>query len=368
MAAPSNATTAAGDEATELSKQYDTPLGLAHTTMQALKDRIKLHYDLASDYYLNLWGEHIHHGYWPTEASKATDSKETAQINLIRLLLDISGLAAPPPDNNANTTAKPLRILDVGCGIGGTSRYLARTLGATVTGITISGKQVQIATRLSKSAAAAASSASSAPLLRMAPPRQMPAKTKKQASSRWRPLKAAAAEAEVNSSAPGKEEVKEEEEAGAFDVVWISEALSHFPDKALFFRNAHRLLRGGGRGRLVLADWFKAEGLVEGGAEFERDIRPIEDGMLLPPLCTQQEYVNMAAAAGLQVLSAPKDISADVSKTWDISWSLVQNPSLWAFAFSQGRDGIAFLQAFRAMRRGYANGTFRYAVMSFVKP
>ena len=47
--------TVAPDETTELSKQYDTPLGLAHTTMQALKDRIKLHYDLASDYYLSLW-------------------------------------------------------------------------------------------------------------------------------------------------------------------------------------------------------------------------------------------------------------------------------------------------------------------------
>jgi hypothetical protein len=45
----------APDETTELSQQYDTPIGLAHTTMQALKDRIKLHYDLASDYYLNLW-------------------------------------------------------------------------------------------------------------------------------------------------------------------------------------------------------------------------------------------------------------------------------------------------------------------------
>lgn len=45
----------AEDEVTELSKQYETPMGLAHTTMQALKDRIKLHYDLASDYYLNLW-------------------------------------------------------------------------------------------------------------------------------------------------------------------------------------------------------------------------------------------------------------------------------------------------------------------------
>ncbi len=50
-----NTAAPAGDETTTLSKQYDTPLGLAHTTMQALKDRIKLHYDLASDYYLNLW-------------------------------------------------------------------------------------------------------------------------------------------------------------------------------------------------------------------------------------------------------------------------------------------------------------------------
>ena len=46
---------ATASEETELSKQYATPLGLAHSTMQALKDRIKLHYDLASDYYLNLW-------------------------------------------------------------------------------------------------------------------------------------------------------------------------------------------------------------------------------------------------------------------------------------------------------------------------
>lgn len=49
------ASTATAEEDTTLSKQYDTPLGLAHDTMQALKDRIKLHYDLASEYYLNLW-------------------------------------------------------------------------------------------------------------------------------------------------------------------------------------------------------------------------------------------------------------------------------------------------------------------------
>lgn len=151
--------------------------------------------------------------------------------------------------------------------------------------------------------------------------------------------------------------------------------------------------------------------------------------MLLPPLSTQAEYVSMAEAAGLAILHPPQDISQDVAKTWyvllvlhtlhfisfdpmpipsthsslppslslflpflfpparhrsfvstyslfnvtwcttnrDISWSLISSPSLWAFAIAQGRDGLAFLQAFRAMRRGYANGSFRYAVMAFEK-
>lgn len=105
--------------------------------------------------------------------------------------------------------------------------------------------------------------------------------------------------------------------------------------------------------------------------------------MLLPPLRTQADYCRFADEAGLKVLSPPFDISDKVSQTWsanqqqpasgradelrDISWSLIQSPALWAFAFSQGRDGIAFLQAFRAMRRGFANGSFRYAVLVFQK-
>ncbi|KAK3326324.1 S-adenosyl-L-methionine-dependent methyltransferase [Apodospora peruviana] len=322
-------------ETTDLSKQYDTPMGLAHTTMQALKDRIKLHYDLASDYYLNLWGEHIHHGYWATDEAKTNDSKEVAQVNLIRLLLTISGVAEGG------------RVLDVGCGIGGTSRFLASQLGCTVTGITISGKQVEMATRLTKNEATAASPAEE---VTVSP----------DADGFLALGKGKVRFIELDAEKMGEFFVSD---AGRFDAVWISEALSHFPNKALFFNNAHKVLREGGK--LALADWFKGEGLAD--KEFENDIKPIEDGMLLPPLCTQQDYVKFATDAGLKVIGGPKDISKDVSKTWDISWSLVQNPSLWAFAFSQGRDGIAFLQAFRAMRRGYANGSFRYAVMAFEK-
>lgn len=49
----------------------------------------------------------------------------------------------------------------------------------------------------------------------------------------------------------------------------------------------------------------------------------------------------------------------------DISWGLIQSPALWALALTQGRDGLAFFQSFRAMRRGFANGSFRYSVMAF---
>ncbi|KAK0739882.1 S-adenosyl-L-methionine-dependent methyltransferase [Apiosordaria backusii] len=300
-------------ETTPLSKQYDTPLGLAHTTMQELKDRIKLHYDLASDYYLNLWGEHIHHGYWPP--SSPDISKEEAQINLIRLLLETNQINQTP---SSSPSSEPLKILDVGCGIGGTSRFLARELGAHVTGITISSKQVQTAKKLS----------SSSPSTSQYQDGEYIALGPNSGQVRFIELDAET----LGSYFTGPDD--------KFDIVWISEALSHFPKKDLFFKNAFNVLKPGGK--LVLADWFKDEGLSE--QQFEADIKPIEDGMLLPPMCTVSGYVK------------------------DISWSLIQNPSLWAFAFSQGRDGIAFLQAFRAMRRGYANGSFRYAVMGFVKP
>lgn len=338
-----NTTTKPGDE-TDLSQQYDTPMGLAHTTMQALKDRIKLHYDLASDYYLSLWGQHVHHGYWPTEESKAKETKEVAQTNLIKLLLEISKV----PEGS--------EVLDVGCGMGGTSRYLASKLGCSVTGVTISGKQVEIAKRLTKAdaEAEAASSAGSA------------ATAEEDAEGYVKLGKGKVRFIELDAETMGEFfaiKSGESVDSAGFDAVWICEALSHFPNKELFFRNAHAVLKPGGR--LVLADWFKAEGLDK--AAFDNDIKPIEDGMLLPPLCTQPNYVDMAKLAGLAVLADPKDISKEVSKTWDISWSLVQNPSLWAFALSQGRDGIAFLQSFRAMRRGYANSNFRYAVMAFQK-
>lgn len=148
-------------------------------------------------------------------------------------------------------------MIDVGCGVGGTSRYLAAHLGCTVTGITISGKQVQIATRLSKAEAEKEAG------------QQQGNDVTADADGFWSLGKGKVRFVELDAERMGEFFAREE---GTFDAVWISEALSHFPNKGLFFRNASRVLKVGGR--LALADWFKAEGL--GGEEFESDIKPIE--------------------------------------------------------------------------------------------
>ncbi|KAI0485058.1 S-adenosyl-L-methionine-dependent methyltransferase [Xylariaceae sp. FL0804] len=358
--------------------QYDVPAFEAHESATSLKGRIKKHYEIASDYYYSLWGQHIHHGYFKSPA----ETKEQAQVNLIDYLLDISALPAAS------------RVLDVGCGVGGTSRFLARERACRVTGITISGRQVEIAQRLtlaeiSSSSDAAAGADGAAPPQQTQVAATATTTTEGEGKGEGKGEGPAAARTEFMSYPKGKArfleldaekmreyfsspaaETSEEDSSSSFDCVWISEALSHLPDKPLFFASSFALLRGagggGGGGRLVIADWFRAENLS--AAQVEADIRPIEDGMLLPRLFTAAEYVGMAEAAGFRVRQAPIDISKDVAKTWDISWSLVSSPSLWAFAISQGRDGLSFLQAFRAMRRGYANGTFRYAIMCFEKP
>lgn len=240
----------------DIGKDYETPAPLPITSFSALKDRIRQHYELASDYYYSLWyvsqhrrfviqlssrGEHIHHGYF----LHPEDTKEVAQSRLIDLLLQISELRAGS------------KVLDVGCGIGGTTRYLAKNLACTVTGITISGQQVNIAREL----------------------------TAKEVASEQKSVEiddfANIGDGKVRYLELDAEEMGEfftkEPERFSFDCVWISEAMSHLPDKELFFRNAEALLNPGGK--LVVADWFKAEDLTE--AQVSADIKPI-DGETIP--------------------------------------------------------------------------------------
>src|SRR2546423_1903262 len=99
---------------------------MQHTLTEAIQE----HYDLASPYYEKLWGKHLHHGYYQT----GEESKEEAAENLIKFLVERAEIR------------EGARVLDVGCGIGGTSAWLSERLGCEVTGITISPIQIEMAT------------------------------------------------------------------------------------------------------------------------------------------------------------------------------------------------------------------------------
>ncbi|KAF8821477.1 putative tocopherol O-methyltransferase [Cardiosporidium cionae] len=102
-------------------------------------------YDEWTDDYIleSYWGDHIHLGYYTEEERNSSLWKadfKKAKVKFVEELLKFCDL----PSQLEN-------IVDVGCGIGGTSRILAKKFPrATVLGITLSAKQVSRAIELAQ--------------------------------------------------------------------------------------------------------------------------------------------------------------------------------------------------------------------------
>ena len=261
------------------------------------KEKVREHYDRMSPYYHSLWGEHIHHGYW----IRGDESKEMAQVQLIEHLAQAAGIP------------QGAKILDVGCGFGASSIYLARKYGAEATGITISQVQVEMAN------CAAAKAGVNAKFLLM----DAEAMTFEQ----------------------------------PFDVVWSVESITHYQDKPRFFMAAAALLKPGGT--LAITDWFKKKGLT--AREHEKFLGDLEHGMMVE-LQTMEDYAGHMAAAGLQV-TRTEVLNKHCAKTWDFCLDIVKDKALWAAAVQNGPAFVRFLRAFKDMRAGYASGNFVYGLM-----
>lgn len=144
------------------------------------------------------WGEHIHLGYYGKPPQR--QDFLAAKADFVHQMVRWGGLDRLPP----GTT-----VLDVGCGIGGSSRILARDYQFAVTGITISPQQVNRARELTPEGITAKFAVDDAMAL----------------------------------SFPD----------ASFDVVWSIEAGPHMPDKAVFAKELMRVIKPGGV--LVVADW-----------------------------------------------------------------------------------------------------------------
>ena len=260
------------------------------------KHRIVEHYDVISPYYRSLWGEHLHHGYWIC----GDESKEKAQLQLIEHLAQVAGV-------------KPgSEILDIGCGLGASTLYLAKNYKAAVTGITISEVQVEMATK---------------------------AAAREQLDAKFLLMDAEAMLFQKQ-----------------FDLLWSVESISHYQRRGEFFASAAKLLKPGGL--FAITDWFKKENLTR--AETKKFIDPIEKGMMVE-LQVMDDYEHFLTSNGLQVVH--RDIlNKNCAKTWDLCLDIISDKAFWALAVKLGAEFVSYLKAFQAMRAGFASGNFVYGL------
>ncbi len=260
------------------------------------KHRIIEHYDVVSPYYRSLWGEHLHHGYW----IRGDESKEKAQLQLIEHLAQLANVK-PSSD-----------ILDIGCGFGASSLYLAKHYNASVTGITISPVQVEMA---------------------------LQAAAGKQLDVKFLLMDAEAMNFQKQ-----------------FDVLWSVESISHYQNRQGFFAYAAKLLKPGGS--FAITDWFKKENLTR--AETRKFIDPIEKGMFVE-LQVMDDYEQFLISNDLQIMHR-EVLNKNCAKTWDLCLDIIKDKSFWALAAKYGTHFVSYLKAFEAMRAGFASGNFVYGL------
>jgi tocopherol O-methyltransferase len=261
------------------------------------KRRITEFYDFVSPHFHALWGAHLHHGYW----IRGDETKELAQIQLIERLAHVARIQ---PGS---------RILDVGCGTGASSIYLAKHYKAEVTGITISPIQVDMARK-----AAAAEGVNATFLL-------------------------------MDAEAMRFENM--------FDVIWSIESISHYQDIGNFFASAAKLLPPGGKTAII--DWFEKENLNR--ADYTKHILPIERGMLVE-LRTMQEYETWMKSSGWNVIQT-EIMNKNCAKSWDLGLGIIKEKALWRLAAENGAFMVDFLRTFRAMKAGFESGNFVYGLI-----
>ncbi len=261
------------------------------------KPEIQFHYDLSTLFYRLLWGQHIHHGLWD-----ADESPEIAQLNLTDTLAGLAQVQAGQ------------RLIDVGCGMGGSSIRLAKRYGAEVIGITLSPVQ-----RLWASAAARLEGVAG--------------------QTTFKRLDA---------------EVAQFEPASA-DVVWSIECTEHLFDKPAFFKRAATWLKPGGR--MTICAWLAGPRAGEpAGAE---EVRKVCEGFLCPSLGSAEDYIHWMTDAGLQV-EPVRDWTERVAETWSICHRRVQQTRVRWLARLIDRQTAQFLDDFTTILDAYRSGAMSY--------
>jgi tocopherol O-methyltransferase len=272
---------------------------------------IRRHYDLASPFYRFLWGPHIHHGLWDAEGPAAQLSPRAAQVRLTDTLADRGRIAAGA------------RVLDVGCGLGGSSIHLAKTRGCRVTGVTLSGVQRRWAT----------------------------------ASAWWQGVSRSVAFLQTDVE-------RQAFPPASFDVVWSIECTEHLHDKAAFFARAASWLTPGGR--VAICAWLAAEDADRSGDK-RRQVEKVCEAFLCPSLGSFADYRGWMEAAGL-VVEVAEDWTSRVDRTWELCADRVRAWGIHGLARRIDPAQALFVEHFTTLLNAYRSGAMQYGCLVAARP
>ena len=283
----------------------------------SLYQQIQAFYDASSGLWEQIWGEHMHHGYYGRCGNYKIERRQ-AQIDLIEELLIWAGYQ--------NTENVPTNIIDVGCGIGGSTLYLAEKFGATATGITLSPVQASRATE--------------------------------------RAIEANLAD-QVQFQVANALEMPFADHT--FDLVWSLESGEHMPDKTKFLQECYRVLQPGGK--LIFATWCHRETSSLAGeltADEVRHLKEIYRVYCLPYVISLSEYRAIALECGFQNLRSD-DWSIAVAPFWDVVIDSALNPQVVLGLFKAGWQTIEGALSLSLMSRGYSRGLIRFGLICATK-
>ncbi|MFK7935608.1 MAG: class I SAM-dependent methyltransferase [Saprospiraceae bacterium] len=271
-----------------------------------LNDNIKDFYDRSTDLWLDVWGEHMHHGYYGADGT-AKANHQQAQIDLLNQLLSWGEV------NKANN------ILDAGCGVGGSARFLAQKFDANVTGVTLSPIQARRAQRYNEKAN----------LVDSVDVRVQDMMTLRN-------------------------------EAQRFDLVWSLESAEHIPPKRELLQLFYDLLQPDGK--LLMVTWCTRAPVEELSASEQQLLKKIERNYHLPPMIPMASYKAMAQEIGYQNVQTD-DWTAAVAPFWQ---AVIRSALSWSSVKGLLKAGLPTLKGawtMRYMREGYQRGLLKFALL-----
>jgi sterol 24-C-methyltransferase len=215
------------------------------------------YYNLVTDFYEFGWGQSFH--FAPRHKGEAFEASIARHEFYLALQLGL----------------KPgMKVLDVGCGVGGPMRAIARFSGATIVGVNNNDYQIQRGTKQNQDA---------------------------HLSSLCSFLKADFMKLPV----PDK----------SFDGVYAIEATCHAPDKTSLFKELYRVMKPGTE--FAGYEWCLTDRYNAGNPEHRAIKKGIEEGDALPDIWTMPDVLSSLKSAGFEIVrSADLAPSSDLETPW----------------------------------------------------